>query len=298
MTYQWFQREMALFVSAALALISAGCSAGAQMPVGNQTGTAAGSSISLTAQAQNYTVPSDITPGTQTRRGFLNDNILHTSDLGDIHYSSYIPASYDGSTPYALFITLPGWEGLYFQGVGANMAEDFGTEAVSYNGQMIILSPQLNDWGETSARQAIALTEYFLDHYNIDPAKVYLHGMSGGGETASLVMGMRPELYAACLLTSTQWDGDLEALAAARTPLYLAIGDRDSYYGPQSLEQAYQDLHDLYARQDLTEEKIGQLVVLDVREQNFFSSHGFSDQHAGGQAFAHDPTVMGWLFAH
>ena len=37
MTYQWFQREMALFVSAALALISAGCSAGAQMPVGNQT---------------------------------------------------------------------------------------------------------------------------------------------------------------------------------------------------------------------------------------------------------------------
>ena len=81
MTYQWFQREMALFVSAALALISAGCSAGAQMPVGNQTGTAAGSSISLTAQAQNYTVPSDITPGTQTRRGFLNDNILHTSDL-------------------------------------------------------------------------------------------------------------------------------------------------------------------------------------------------------------------------
>lgn len=178
------------------------------------------------------------------------------------------------------------------------MAEDFGTEAVSYNGQMIILSPQLNDWGETSARQAIALTEYFLDHYNIDPAKVYLHGMSGGGETASLVMGMRPELYAACLLTSTQWDGDLEALAAARTPLYLAIGDRDSYYGPQSLEQAYQDLHDLYARQDLTEEKIGQLVVLDVREQNFFSSHGFSDQHAGGQAFAHDPTVMGWLFAH
>ncbi|HIV43154.1 MAG TPA: hypothetical protein H9996_02935 [Candidatus Faecalibacterium avium] len=47
---------------------------------------------------------------------------------------------------------------------------------------------------------------------------------------------------AACLLTSTQWDGDLETLADARTPLYLAIGDRDSYYGPASLEKAYADL--------------------------------------------------------
>lgn len=103
---------------------------------------------------------------------------------------------------------------------------------------------------------------------------------------------------AACLLTSTQWDGDLETLAAARTPLYLAIGDRDSYYGPASLEKAYADLHSLYERQGLTDSAIDQLLVLNVRGEDFFSSHGFSDQHAGGQAFAHDPAVMGWLFSH
>ena len=72
----------------------------------------------------------------------------------------------------------------------------------------------------------------------------------------------------------------------------------DSYYGPASLEETYAALHDLYAGQGLTEEEIGRLLVLDVRGQEFFSSHGFSDQHAGGQAFAHDPDVMGWLFAH
>ena len=71
----------------------------------------------------------------------------------------------------------------------------------------------------------MALVEYFLAEYNIDPARVYLHGMSGGGETASLVMGMRPELFAACLVTSTRWDGDLNVLAEARTPVYMAIGD-------------------------------------------------------------------------
>lgn len=241
--------------------------------------------------------PEDITVGTQVQRGFLNDNALHTEEYGDIHYSSYIPESYDGSEPYALFITLPGWEGLYFQGVGANMVEDFGTQAPKYNDKMIVLSTQLDDWGETSADMTIALTEYFLAHYNIDPEKVYLHGMSGGGETGSLVMGKRPELYAAYLATSTQWDGDLEVLAQARTPVYLAIGEDDSYYGSESLKQAYQTLHSLYEEQGLTDEEINEILVLDVKDQEYFAQQGYTDQHAGGQAFAHDETVMGWLFS-
>ena len=236
-----------------------------------------------------------VTPGTQTQRGFVNDNVLH-AEIGDIHFSSYIPDSYDGGTPYALFITLPGWEGLYFQGVGANMVEDFGPEAIGYVEDMIVLSPQLNDWGETSADMAIALTEYFLANYNIDPQRVYLHGMSGGGETASLVLGKRPELYTACLVTSSQWDGDLQTLAEARTPVYFAIGAQDSYYGADSFEDTYAALRTLYEAQGLSAEEIDRLVVLDVREQEFFRERGFSDQHAGGQAFAHEPSVMGWLF--
>ena len=55
--------------------------------------------------------------GDQIRDDFIVDNVLHSDSQGDIHFSSYIPKSYDGSEPYALFITLPGWEGLYFQGV-------------------------------------------------------------------------------------------------------------------------------------------------------------------------------------
>lgn len=235
--------------------------------------------------------------GTQTERGFVLDNVLH-SDEGDIHFNLYTPASYDGSEPYALFVTLAGYEGLYFQGVGANLAEDFGFAAQSYNPEMLVLAPQLGDWGETSARQTVALVEYFLAEYNIDPARVYLHGMSGGGETASLVMGMRPELFAACLVTSTRWDGDLNVLAEARTPVYMAIGAQDSYYGAEPLTSAYSELRAIYEAQGLSDAEIDSLAVLDVRNQEFFDAHGFSDQHAGGQAFAHDETVMGWLFSH
>ena len=39
-------------------------------------------------------VPGDITPGTEKQRGFVNDNVLHSSKYGDIHYSGYIPESY------------------------------------------------------------------------------------------------------------------------------------------------------------------------------------------------------------
>ena len=241
-------------------------------------------------------IPGEITVGTQVQRGFINDNVLHSPEYGDIHYSSYIPESYDGSEPYALFITLPGWEGLYFQGVGANLFEDFGTEAIKYNDKMIVLSTQLNDWGETSAKEAIALTEYFLAHYNIDSNKVYLHGMSGGGETGSLVIGMKPKLYSAYLMTSSKWDGDLSVLAESRTPVYMAIGEDDSYYGSSSLKQTYQELTELYRNAGLNESDIGRLAVLDVKEQDYFSAGGYTDQHMGGGMFAHDESIMGWLF--
>lgn len=57
---------------------------------------------------------------------------------------------------------MPGYQGLYFQGVGENIkTEDFGFEAQKYNTDMIIVAPQLNDWGQTSADQAIELIQYF-----------------------------------------------------------------------------------------------------------------------------------------
>ena len=239
-----------------------------------------------------------VTVGSETYRGFVVDNVLHDQELGDIHYNLYVPDSYDGSQPYALFITLPGYGGYYFQGVGINLRQEaFGFEAQRYNDRMIIAAPQLNDRGQTSASQTIALTEHLLSQYNIDPERVYLEGYSGGGETGSLVMGQRPELYAAYLAVSTQWDGDLEVLAQAQVPVYLAVGEDDSYYGSEPLRQAYSQLCALYEQQGLSQEEIDRLVVLDVRDAAYFTERGYADQHAGGGAFAYDDSIMGWLFA-
>lgn len=56
-----------------------------------------------------------VTEGTEKYRGFILDNVLHSEDNGDIHYNLYVPDSYDGSEPYALFFTLPGYEDCIFR---------------------------------------------------------------------------------------------------------------------------------------------------------------------------------------
>lgn len=106
----------------------------------------------------------------------------------------------------------------------------------------------------------------------------------------------RPDLYTAYLATSTQWNGDLEVLARVRTPVYFAVGENDSYYGSEPLKRAYAQLNILYEEQGLSETEINELVVLDIKEQHYFSERGYSDQHAGGLAFAFDESIMGWLF--
>ena len=222
-----------------------------------------------------------VTAGTEEYEGFLLDNVLHSETEGDIHY-----------------FTLPGYQGLYFQGVGTNVrTEDFGFTAREYNPNMIIVAPQLNDWQETSARQTIALAEYFMGNYNIDTSRVYASGYSGGGETMSLVMGMRPDLFTAYLQCSSQWDGDYDLVIENRTPVYFAIGESDEYYGSEPTREAYDRIYELYEQEGLSKEEIDQLLVLDIKDASYFEEQGISNQHGGGGAlFSNDEEIMGWLF--
>ena len=46
----------------------------------------------------------------------------------------------------------------------------------------------------------------------------------------------------------------------------------------------------------MTDDEINKLIVLDVKEQEYFDKYGYSDQHSGGNAFGQDSDIMGWLF--
>lgn len=228
---------------------------------GSASDSTAAASDSTSAAPENS--PVSVTEGTEEYRGFLMDNVLHSENDGDIHYHLYVPDSYDGSEPYAIFFTLPGYEGLYFQGVGENLySENFAFTAQEYNPKMIVVAPQLSDWGETM----------------------------------SLVMEKRPELFTAYLQCSSQWDSDYEPVTESRTPVYLAVGESDEYYGQEPSREAYENLYDLYREQGLSDEEIGELLVLDVKDAEYFESRGMTNQHGGGGLFAEDEEIMGWLF--
>lgn len=239
-----------------------------------------------------------LTMGNENYKGFQMDNVLHSVSLGDIHFHIYVPDSYDGSEMYALYVTLPGYEGLYFQGAGANLkSENFAFESQKYNDKMIIVAPQLDDWQETSANKTVELVKFLMEYYNIDHSKVYANGYSGGGETMSFVLEKVPELFTAYLQCSSRWDGDFSGVIENRLPVYFVIGENDEYYGSEPTKQTYEKMREEYEKQGLTVEQIDKLLILDVKEHAYFADGGVSVEHGGGVLFAQDKNIMGWLFS-
>ena len=265
MSYGMFGRLAGVVACMAMLVSASGCMPDASAPANRPTsGDETDMPLGGASRTGSSGVFGTVTAGTDTYRGFVLDNVLHSPDDGDIHFNLYVPDSYDGSRPVALFLTLPGYQGLYFQGVGENLyTEDFGFEAQRYNDRMIIAAPQLSDWGETMSR----------------------------------VMGMRPDLFSAYLHCSSQWDGDIATLAESETPVYLVVGQDDEYYGSEPSETAYDRIRDQYKDRGLSERRINELVTLDVKDAAYFANQGITNQHGGGGTlFSHDPDIMGWLF--
>ena len=109
-------------------------------------------------------------------------------------------------------------------------------------------------------------------------------------------MAKQPELYTAALMCSSQWDGAYELVVEMKTPVYFVIGESDEYYGSEPFKKAYQQIHELYKEQGLSESEIDKLVVLDVKDKDYFEGTPVTYQHGGGYLFCRDKEIMGWLF--
>ena len=58
----------------------------------------------------------------------------------------------------------------------------------------------------------------------------------------------------------------------------------------------HQQTHELYKEQGLSESEIDKLVVLDVKDKDYFEGTPVIYQHGGGYLFCRDKEIMGWLF--
>lgn len=161
------------------------------------------------------------------------------------------------------------------------------------------MSAQLTDWHDTSARQAIELTEYFLANFSVDVSRVYAAGYSAGGETMSQAVSMRPDLYAAYLHGASQWDGDYAPIAENGTAVYIFMAEHDEYYGSQRAWSAYNSLHDVYEEDGWSEEQISNVLQIQTPNDEWFAQRGVtSNYHGGGNVVFGEDDVLNWVLSH
>ena len=80
-------------------------------------------------------------------------------------------------------------------------------------------------------------------------------------------------------------------------PLIYIISQHPAYYPSISTPPAYHNLYELYRQDGLSDEEISQILVLDIKDADYFESQGVTVQHGGGNLFARDQEIMNWLFS-
>ena len=234
------------------------------------------------------------------KTGIIAEQILE-GETGTIHYSYYLPEDYDTQKKYPLMMVMPGYDMMWFGGEssGSNLDWDGLLCWTQLQEDMIVVSAQLTDWHDTSAWQAIELTEYFLANFSVDVSRVYAAGYSAGGETMSQAVPMRPDLYAAYLHGASQWDGDYAPIAENGTAVYIFMAEHDEYYGSQRAWSAYNSLHDAYEEAGWSEEQISNVLQIQTPNDEWFVQRGVtSNYHGGGNVVFGEYDVLNWVLSH
>lgn len=215
--------------------------------------------------------------------GIIAEQILNGED-GEIHYSYYQPENYDGEKNYPLMMTMPGYDRMWFgeESSGSNLSWNGFLAWTELDEDMIVVSAQLTDWGEKSARQANELAEYFIENFSVDTNRIYAAGYSAGGETMSQAVSMRPDLYAAYLHGAAQWDGTFDPIAENGVFVYIFMAENDEYYGSQKARDAYDGLYDAYLKAGISEDNMDDFIRLDIPDNEYFNSRGIYNYHGGG----------------
>ena len=277
-----------------LLLLLPGCSAAAQRE------DAPGSGSSLAQQASSQAAVSSALPESTAETGLVAEQILE-GETGDIHYSYFLPEGYGEEKSYPLMMTMPGYDMMWF-------GEDSSGVNLNWRGflcwtelpeDMIVVSAQLTDWGETSARQAVELTEYFLANFSVDESRVYAAGYSAGGETMSRAVSMRPDLYAAYLHGASQWDGQYAPVAENGVAVYIFMAEGDEYYGSQRAREAYDGLRLAYQEAGWSEEETERVLQLQTPGPDWFAERGVTgNYHGGGNVVFEGASVLDWIVSH
>ena len=290
-------RSLIFAVSTALTVLLSACTgAASSVPVSNVSSAPASTSVAASSEAESTVSDSASSEAGAVQTGLVREQTLDSTE-GLIHYSYYLPEDYDPVQKYPMMVVMPGYDMMWFgqSSSGKNLNWTGFTSWTNLGQDMIVVSAQLTDWGDTSARQAIALTEYFIDHFAVDTTHIYAAGYSAGGKTMSRAVAMRPDLYAAYLHGASQWDGSFAPIAENGVSVYIYMAQGDEYYGVQKARDAYNGLHDAYTAAGWTDEQIDTVLQMQTPDNAFFNAQGIYNYHGGANVVFDHTDILNWI---
>lgn len=263
-------------------------------------------SLSACAQAASPASQATVAPSATAAQpapvqtGPIREQILE-GETGTIPYSYYLPEGYDGETPLPMVVVMPGYDRMWFgeESSGSNLDWSGFLCWTELPQESIVVSAQLTDWGETSARQAIELTEHFLGNFAVDADRVYAAGYSAGGETLSQAVALRPDLYAAYLHAASQWDGAFAPVAESGVAVCIFMAEGDEYYGPECARAAYDGLRSAYLDAGWAQEEIDAVLQIQTPDADWFAQRGVAgNYHGGGNVVFDETAILEWILSH
>lgn len=277
------------YLSSILALILAACSA-------ENLDSIIESTVNSSSSESEITSESNISETIQT--GLIREQIFDGAE-GEIHYSYYLPESYDGIREFPMVVTMPGYDKMWFgvESSGSNVDWNGFRVWTELDEEMIVVSAQLTDWHEKSARQANELAQYFIDNYAVDTDRIYAAGYSAGGETMSQAVALRPDIYAAYLHGASQWNGEFAPIAENGIAVYIYMAEGDEYYGSQKSRDAYNGLYNAYKEIGFSDDEIAEKLRLEIPNNEYFNSRGIYNYHGGGNIVFDDENIIHWVIS-
>lgn len=170
-----------------------------------------------------------------------------TESDGKLEYNLLIPDGYDGSHSYPLLLFIAD-ASTVGKDVTTPLTRCYGPLAFASNRDQekhpsFVLVPQYSDWAvqddwstTPEVEMTIRLLDQIVKQYNIDTNRLYTTGQSMGGMMSFYYNITHPDLFAASLFVSSQWDtSKMQDFGDKKFFYIVAGGDRKASGGMNGL---------------------------------------------------------------